>query len=276
MLIPLDKIISNPQQPRRDFDQDELNDLAESIRTHGVILPISVEDAGETYILIDGERRVRAARLAGLTEIEASVRPGLNGSGQAERLILATVANVQRSDLNPLEKALAFQRLMDLGMSQQKVANTVGCHLATIANHMLILRMPEYARELIGEGKLTADPLALRALAELDEPQMRAVIRGAVNSKLSGQQVRTLTRRMAQGKKVGKRKAAKSKDDLSHTWQGRWNMIAQAGNPHICAELAVAAIGICKECPLFEDASPKICRDCPAPQLLKKVAEVHS
>lgn len=102
--IPVDRIYPNPMQPRKIFDEAELHELADSIREHGVIEPIVVELCGRDFILHDGERRLRAARLASLKKIPAIVHPPLNGTGPRERLERALVANVQRSEMHPIEE----------------------------------------------------------------------------------------------------------------------------------------------------------------------------
>jgi ParB family transcriptional regulator, chromosome partitioning protein len=278
MLIPVDTIIPNPEQPRKTFDQAGLQELADSIKLHGLINPIAVEDAGDHYILIDGERRWRAAQLAGLEEIEASVRPGLNGSGQVERLVLATVANLQRADMNPLEKAQAFQRLMATGLSQVEVARMVGMHTASIGNYLLLLRAPESMQVLFAQGKLPSDAAAVRALLAIADPDaQRIVANAAARRNLPASAVIALARKVQQGKKVARRvkSQAKSREELSSTWAGKWNMIAQAGNPHISAEWRDAALATCNECPLIEDASPKMCRDCAGPGLLRRLVAVQ-
>lgn len=275
MLIPIDRIVPNPEQPRKHISDDTLSELAESIRLHGLINPIAVEAAGDDFILIDGERRWRAAKLAGLTEIEASVRPGLNGSGQLERLVLATVANLQREDMNPLEKALAFKKLIDTGMSQSEVARTVGMSLASIQNYLLILRMDPWIQELIAAGEIPADPIAVRAILAVEDPALqKAVVRGAVARSLPAAGVVALARRIQHGKRISRIAIAKAKarDELSVTWAGKWNMIAQAGNPHIdSAGLRQAAIKTCEACALYLEASPKTCRDCPAVDMLRNI-----
>jgi len=282
MLIPIDSIVPNPEQPRKDISDDTLSELAESIRMHGLINPIAVEAApgfnptgapGAYFILIDGERRWRAAKLAGLTEIEASVRPGMNGTGSLERLILATTANLQREDMTAVEKALAFQKLMDAGLSMADTARLVGLSAASVDNYLLILRLPEKIQGLVQAGELSAGARAVRALLNITDADMQLVIaRAAAKKRLPEAGVVSLARRMQQGKNVARRnKAAKSKPELSAFWNGRWNMIAQAGNPHISAELKEAAVETCENCALFDDASPKVCRDCPAVELLRKI-----
>lgn len=275
MKIPIDSVLKNPEQPRKEFDPTELASLAESIREHGLINPIAVEEAGDHFILIDGERRWRAACLAGLTEIEASVRPGLNGSGQVERLVLATVANIQRADMNPVEKAMAFQRIIDTGLSVGEVGRMTGLSSSSVTNYLLILRLPEEIQAFVREGKLSPGARSIRAILDITDSNVQLVIaRAAAMKGMSEIEVLSLARRMQQGKWAGKQKKSKERDELSATWGGKWNMISQAGNPHISPELRVAAVETCKGCPLLGDASPKMCRDCPAVDLLKRVVGV--
>lgn len=152
--IPLDSITPNPNQPRKSFDEEELKELAASIREHGVIQPIIVEDRGSgTYGIVAGERRYRAARLAGLREIPAILR---NYSDE-RRLEVALIENVQRSDLNPLEEALAYRNLMDLtGLSQEEVASRVGKNRTTVANALRLLKLPEDMQNALASGQLTS------------------------------------------------------------------------------------------------------------------------
>lgn len=277
MIIACDLVIPNPEQPRKTFDQASLEELAASIKTHGLINPILVEDAGDHYILVAGERRWRATMLAGFKVIEATIRPGLNGSGQVERLLLATIENIQRADMNALEKAQAFQHLIDTGLSAAAVAKMVGMHYSSVNNYLLLLRAPESMQVLWAAGKLASDPAAVRALLNIADPDIqRSVANAAARRNMSGQQVIVLARKMQQGKKAGKRAKAeaKSREELSATWAGKWNMIAQAGNPALAVEWRNAAIETCKECPLIDDASLKMCRDCPAPALLRRLLAV--
>jgi ParB family transcriptional regulator, chromosome partitioning protein len=276
MIIPLNKIIPNPQQPRRDFDAAALEELAASIKAHGVINPISVEQGHGNYILIDGERRVRAARLAGLTEIEASVRPGLNGSGALERAILAVVANVQRADMNPIERAKAFERLEQAGLTKTEIARQVGMHLGSINNAAVLLRLPESVQEYIADGRVTSGPISTRSLMAMgDEEMMLAACRTAAQFGMSERALSNLCRRMGQGRsqsKANKRKVVEAHAVVT-AWTGNhWNMIAQAGSPELSADLRKAAEETCHECVLYEEASRANCRECPGPALLRRIA----
>jgi ParB/RepB/Spo0J family partition protein len=159
--IPVDQIVPNPEQPRKVFDPDKLKELAQSIKEVGVIQPITVEAAEEVYILHDGERRWRAAQLAGLTEIPAEIVDGDVAGSQRERLTRALVANVQREDLTPLEVARAYSRLRDeLGLTDQEIADRVGKSRSAVANARRLLALPEEVQALAGEEDVSERTLA--------------------------------------------------------------------------------------------------------------------
>ena len=154
-LLPLESITQNPEQPRVDFDGAELDRLAQSIEAHGVLSPILVRDDGlERFTLIAGERRWRAAGKAGLTQIPAVVISGeLDGR---EQLLLALVENVQRNDLNAVEEALGYQRLVGTyGMTQAEVARCAGKDRSTVTNMLRLLRLPDAALEALRNGRIT-------------------------------------------------------------------------------------------------------------------------
>lgn len=153
--IPVEHLHPNPQQPRHLFDDEALAALAESIRQHGVLQPILVsEDRPGRYLLITGERRLRAARIAGLTVVPAVIREHLEG---AEQLELALVENLQRRDLTPLEEARAFEHLRtSLGLSQQEIADRVGMDRSTVANSLRLLKLPIEVQEMVERGELSA------------------------------------------------------------------------------------------------------------------------
>jgi ParB family chromosome partitioning protein len=153
ILIPLEKLKANPGQPRKYFDEAALRELADSIREHGIIQPIIVDDAGDgTWIIVAGERRSRAAHMAGLTQVPVIVR---NYSDE-KRLEIALIENVQRSDLNPIEEAAAYKRLMELtGLSQDEAAVKVGKNRSTVANALRLLKLPLPVRESLEREELS-------------------------------------------------------------------------------------------------------------------------
>lgn len=163
--IELGLIDPNPFQPRRHFDGEELAELAQSIKMMGVLQPILLRRQDERYQLVSGERRVRAARLAGLEKIPAVVRD----VSDQEAMEMALVENLQRADLNPIETARAYQRLAEeLGWTQEQIGERVGKSRPHIANHLRILSLDEEIQTWIGMGELTL--AHAKALLSLDPP----------------------------------------------------------------------------------------------------------
>ena len=155
MQAPIGSIAPNPAQPKLEFDQQQLEELAGSIREHGILQPlvVSVEEAGR-YRLIAGERRWRAAGMAGLDTVPIVI---LEDAGDAveERLTLALVENLQRSDLNPIELATAFEQLSGSGWTQERIATEVGKSRTAVANLMRLRRLPDAIQELLASGALS-------------------------------------------------------------------------------------------------------------------------
>lgn len=151
--IDLSKIKANPYQPRKTFDDDRLSDLATSIQTHGVLQPIVLRQTVQGYYIVVGERRFRASQLAGLNEIPAIIKE-LSDSDMME---LAIIENLQREDLNAIEEAESYQRLMnDLGLTQQKVAERLGKSRPCIANMLRLLNLPKDISNQVKEGALSS------------------------------------------------------------------------------------------------------------------------
>ena len=150
--LALDAVIPNPHQPRKHFVPEALNDLAASIRQTGILQPVVVRRSGNAYELIAGERRWRAARMAGLATVPAVVREVPDG----RMLEAALVENIQRADLNPLEKAQAYQKLIDqFGYTQQGLSERVGQERSTVANTLRLLELPASAKEALVRGALS-------------------------------------------------------------------------------------------------------------------------
>jgi ParB family transcriptional regulator, chromosome partitioning protein len=190
--IPIERVRRNPHQPRVAFDDETLAELAASIATHGVLQPIVVRGAADGgYELIAGERRLRAARAAGLTEIPAVVRE----SSTNELLELALVENVQRSDLNPIEEASAYRELIDrFGLSHEAVARQVGKSRVAVSNALRLLDLAPETRQAIVDGRISEGHG--RALAALTIPELqRAVLQVVLERHLSVRQTEELVRR---------------------------------------------------------------------------------
>ena len=148
----LESIVPNPRQPRTVFEDEALQELAASIQEHGVLQPLVVRPKGEGYELIAGERRLRAAKLAGLKKVPIVVRQATN----QDSLELALIENVQREDIGPMEKARAYRRLMDeFELTQEEVAQKVGKARASVANTVRLLKLPAEIQEGLDSGKIT-------------------------------------------------------------------------------------------------------------------------
>lgn len=173
--VALDMIQPNPEQPRKHFAMEPLEELAASIREHGVMTPLVVRaSTGGRYILIAGERRLRAAGLAGLTEIPVWIREGADDAGR--QLELALIENVQREDLNPVELARGYQRLIETyGYTQEQVARKVGKSRVSVSNALRLLKLPTFALRLVEEGRLSAGHA--KALVPVEDVEvLRAMI----------------------------------------------------------------------------------------------------
>ncbi len=179
--IAIEKIDPNPHQPRKRFNPETLEELTTSIREKGMIQPILVEQAGERFILVAGERRYRASKMAGLTEVPALVR----SFSENERIEIALIENIQRDDLSPIEEAAAYAGLMEKsGYSQEEVAQKVGKKRSTIANSLRLLKLPEEMREALQTGTLT--PGHARAVLSVnDEKQKRQLYSKIIHQGLS-------------------------------------------------------------------------------------------
>ncbi|NLG36822.1 MAG: ParB/RepB/Spo0J family partition protein [Clostridiales bacterium] len=188
--VPLSDIDPNPNQPRKNFNPEKLRELTESIREHGVLQPLLLCRRGERYLLVAGERRWRAARLAGLSLVPAVVQDLTD----EQILAVSLVENLQRDDLNPLEEAEGFQQLMDrFDMTQAEVARRVGRSRPVVANALRLLTLPDPVRELVREGSLSAGHA--RSLAGIeDASQQCALARQAVEKGLSVRQIEALSR----------------------------------------------------------------------------------
>lgn len=176
--VAIDAITPNPEQPRANFDDEGLAELAESVRIHGVLQPIVVEGDGRGgFRLIAGERRHRAARLAGLATIPAVIRPATESSRHA--LELALIENLQRADLNALEEAQAYSRLADaFGMTHEAIGLRVGKSRAAVANTMRLLQLPASIQAAIAAGRLAAGHA--RALLSLPTAAAQESLAGRV------------------------------------------------------------------------------------------------
>ena len=180
--LSLIEIRPNPHQPREVFDTEGLEELRDSIRNHGVLQPVVVRRAADGYELVAGERRWRAARLAGLQAIPARIREDVTDEDMLE---LALVENVQRRDLDALEKARGYRRMMDrLSLTQAQVAEKVGLKRATVTNHLRLLELGQEAQEALTAGLISMGH-ARALLSETDPERAQATLESIVRDGLS-------------------------------------------------------------------------------------------
>jgi ParB family chromosome partitioning protein len=191
--LDVEAIRPNPYQPRHDFDEDALDELAASIRQLGIIQPLTVRSlGGGQFELISGERRLRASRRAGLKRVPAYVRD----ADTEAMLEMALVENVQREDLNPIEEALGYQRLIDeVGLTQEDVAERVGRSRPAIANALRLLRLPPRVQASLRDGSITAGHARMLVTIDNEEAQLR-LHRAILDKGLSVREVERLTREL--------------------------------------------------------------------------------
>jgi ParB family chromosome partitioning protein len=218
--LPIDAIRPNEEQPRTRFSEETLRELAASIRTHGVVQPVVVRElAGGGYGLIAGERRLRAARLAGLDTVPAIVRD-VDETGALE---LALVENLQREDLNPIDEARGYEALMEVaGLGQAEVAERVGKNRSTVANAVRLLDLDGDVQELLSSGALTAGHgRALLAVRPVEE--QRRLAKKAAAKGLSVREVEAMARGAARRRKAPRRR--RTSDPVLREWEERLQRI---------------------------------------------------
>lgn len=164
MQLRLDQIAPNPYQPRKQFNEASIDELARSVREHGIVQPLVVTRSGDHYKLIAGERRYRAAQKAGLLTVPVIVKEMVE---EGDALQIALIENIQREDLNPMEEAAAYHQLhQEFGLTQEEISRRVGKERSTVANFLRLLKLPEAVRKLLASGQLSMGHA--RALLSLD------------------------------------------------------------------------------------------------------------
>ena len=193
--VDIDLLAPSDQQPRLQLDDERLAELAESITANGVIQPILVRRTGGTYRIIAGERRWRASQRAGLLRVPVVIRDVPEGAEQ-QLLELALVENLQREDLNPIDEALAYQRLVDdFGLTQEQIAAAVGKDRTSVANYVRLLRLPEEVRGDVASGALSMGH-ARALLALPDPPSQRQAARDVISKCLSVRDAEALVKKL--------------------------------------------------------------------------------
>ena len=205
--VMIDRIDPNPFQPRIYFKEEELAELAMSIQQQGIIQPVTVRKMGhDRYQLISGERRLKAARVAGLTEIPAYIRI----ANDVQMLEMALVENIQREDLNPVEIAVSYQRLMEeCSLSQEELSQKVGKDRSTISNYIRLLKLPMEVQDALNENAISMGHA--RALITIEDPERQIrILHTILKNQYSVRQVEELVRKPEPQKKADKKAAAPS------------------------------------------------------------------
>lgn len=206
--IPVDKISANPYQPRSNFDEEALAELTESIRQLGIIQPITVRRIGLKYQIISGERRFKAAKAAGLETIPAYI-VDTDDHGMLE---MAIVENIQRENLDAIEVALSFQRLMDeCDLTQESMADKVGKKRATVANYLRLLKLPAQIQVAIRDGKISMGHA--KAILSLNEPDMQLalcdeIIRKSLSVRQAETKAQSILRKASDNERNQEKKSA--------------------------------------------------------------------
>ena len=195
--IPIDKIEPNPNQPRKEFDQTALEELAQSIKESGVIVPITVKKEENKYILIAGERRYRASKIAGLKEIPAYIKIAT----KQEVMEMALVENIQREDLNAIEIALSLKALIEeCNITQEKMSERIGKSRSTITNHLRLLKLPAEVQLALRNNKISMGHA--RSLIGLEDEQAQInLVKDIIEKDLSVRQVEQIVNRLKEEEK---------------------------------------------------------------------------
>lgn len=205
----------NPKQPRVEFNQKQLDELCESIKVNGILQPIIIEDAGDGYFyIIAGERRTRASKMAGLTKVPVQLRK----FDEQQKLEMALIENIQRADLNPIEEAMAYYNLIQMGdLNQEEVAKRVGKARATVANAIRLLKLPEDIQRSIINGQITSGH-ARALLMVKNDADMRVMFGKILGNGLSVREAEALADEYNGGgraaKKVEPKKSSKKDADV--------------------------------------------------------------
>lgn len=210
-LIKISRIEPNEGQPRKSFDEETLKELADSMKEYGILQPLLVKRKGDNFQIIAGERRWRAAKMAGLKEVPVIVRE----YNKQQSVEIALIENVQRADLNPIEEALAYQQLMqEFGLKQEEIALRVSKNRATITNSIRLLKLAEPVQQLLISGEISSGHA--RALLGLEDKEQQIALASQIIEKgLNVRQVEKLVKMMTKPQKDEKEKEESEEKDLS-------------------------------------------------------------
>lgn len=285
--IPLEQIVPNPEQPRKSFNKERLSSLAESIRRHGLITAISVEatEKPDLFVLEDGERRLRAHKIAGLKTIRAEIKPPSNGSGNTqERLSKALIANLHRSDLNPVEEGKAFLRLREeFKWKLIKIVRVTGCSQPKVLNRMAIAALEPEIQSLIISKRFPKDQRAIEALQTIKKSEARIKLAQAISEK-RGMGVKAIVRAC---QKLNEQLEDSKYDEfdpapaITYGIQKAknirapiWDQLATRGEAPHWEVVKAAAETACRKCPFFEKPSQGVCGKCPAVDFVANMVKI--
>ena len=208
LMLKLDLVQPNKEQPRKTFDEEKINELAESIKNYGVLQPLLVQKNDSFYEIIAGERRWRAAKAAGLKEVPAVLKE----YSKQEAMEISLIENVQRADLNPIEEALGYRQLIDeFGLTQEEIAVRVAKSRTAITNTMRLLKLDEQIQNMLVQGVITSGHA--RALLSLEDTQMQLkAAKEILDKKLCVRETERLVKRL-QKEASGEKKEEKKKDE---------------------------------------------------------------
>jgi ParB/RepB/Spo0J family partition protein len=274
-IIPVEEVKPNPDQPRREFDPAEIENLAQSIEAHGLIQPIIVEQNNGHYVLIDGERRLRAVKSLGLALIKAIVHT--YDEKPADKLTQAVVANMQRSDLNPIEEGEAFEKLHQQGLTISTIARTVGRSIGHVNTRLKMLEFEPEIRELFAKGELPIDHQLIFDLLKVTEDRCVFLATRYAATGMSSIGIKRSLARILRNQHQpdvplrGKRRSpAAIMSDMPS--ENRIMKLAEKGGMLPEWELIEkAADETCKNCDLNDIASSQMCKNCPAVELIKRL-----
>ena len=215
LMVKISLIEPNRDQPRKDFNEEELQELAESIKNYGVLQPLLVQKKGTSYELIAGERRWRAAKLAGLKEVPVVLRE----YSKQQAMEIALIENVQRADLNPIEEAQAYQQLVkEFHLTQEEIAARVSKNRATITNAMRLLKLDEEIQNLLIKGAISSGHA--RAILSLEDKQLqKKAAKEVLDKRLSVRETEKLVKRLARASAEKNEKNEKKDDALALIFQ---------------------------------------------------------
>jgi len=277
--VPVARIMPNPQQPRTEFDDEEMQNLAASVRKHGILQPLIAEQTPDgMFILHAGERRLRAARMAGLTSVPVVLGPALIGDGAQQRLIRALVENVQRADMNVIEEAHAYEQLAALGLSNMEISHEMGISYARVAHRRQLLTLEDPIQNLIASGQLNKDKKVIDALQDIPDTEARiqtaktlaerrATIKASIEAcqRVAGAlSAAKIPKSEVPAIRIATRKAGEMRRSI-------WDAFAQVGKVPPWPLMEIAVRDTCERCAMRDVASATTCKGCALVECLRQM-----